>query len=148
MADAVIAALLLLVSGGIWWESARWPSDIFLGSAATMPRLFAAVLALLALSLLAGWRKGMGAAPGQVGNRAELRRIGAAVAATVAYIELLQLAGFILCTAGLVFVLQWLMGQRRGRVLAAVSIAFPVLSYILFGLVLAVPLPDGILTWR
>lgn len=148
MADAIIALLLLLISGGVYWESARWPGDLFLGSAATMPRLVAGALALLACSLLAGWWQGLGAAPGEVGTAAELRRIAAAAAATTAYILLLETVGFILCTAGLALVLQWLMGQRDGRVLAGVSIGFPLLSYILFGMVLAVPLPDGLLAWR
>lgn len=148
VADAIIALILLAISAGVYWESGRWPSDVFVGSAATMPRAAAGILALLAFSLLAGWRKGLGAVPGEVGTAAELRRIAAATAATVAYIELLEPVGFILCTAGLIFALQWLMGQRRWAVLASVSVAFPVVCYLLFGLVLAVPLPDGLLVWR
>ncbi len=147
MADLIMAGCSYVVAAWVFIESGRWTTDIFIGSPSWMPRIVAGALILLASILLAAAVKGRGAPLGRIGDRRDLARVSLALGAALAYLALLRPVGFLISSTLLTAVLQWLMGQRRYGVLAVVSLTLPLACYLLFGKILAVPLPAGILSF-
>jgi putative tricarboxylic transport membrane protein len=68
------------------------------------------------------------------------------VAAVAGYVVLADHLGFLLTTAGLMFVLMWRLAVRP-LTAVAVAVAFMVIVHVLFAKLLRVPLPTGLLWW-
>lgn len=73
------------------------------------------------------------------------RRVSGAVAASIAYVLVFVPLGALLATIGYAIALLRLQGRTTRREVAAVAIAFPLGVYLLFDVVLSVPLPAGLL---
>lgn len=63
------------------------------------------------------------------------------LAASVLYIALLKLTGYVVLTPFLVGYVSWYLGYRNIRVLAVTSVAFSILTWVIFRFLLGVALP-------
>lgn len=112
------------------------------------PWLFPAVIGiLLAVALGASvlTSRGFRRIRGSIGRR-DVASVFGAVAAVVLYILLAEPVGYVVTTALLMFGLFTLLGVRL-PIGAATALVFAGASYHLFGVLLRVPLPWGILGW-
>lgn len=141
MADRVVALLLLLVSGWVFYDSARWPADLFIGGPAMMPRILAGILAVQAVLL------GARPAPAGAGEEGPVHagRVAAGVAVAFAYYWAIPRLGFVSSSLAALALLQALMGERRWLRMVALSAAFVSVTYVVFGILLHIPFPEGAL---
>ncbi|MGY6411890.1 MAG: tripartite tricarboxylate transporter TctB family protein [Alkalilacustris sp.] len=152
--DALLGALLIVFGGLLAWQSRGFPSvpGQQIGAAA-FPTLIAAGFALCGLVLLAsGLRQG-----GALAVRSDWTRDGravlsvlAVVAAVVFYLLAARSLGFIPTMALILLGLQRLFGVGWGVALAVAVLVPPGMQY-LFGTLLLVPLPWGVIEpvrWR
>ncbi len=118
-------------------------------SASTLPTLLVSVLALLGLLMLVGawreWRKGsLDAPPSQAAG--ELRsawRVWVLIGATAAYIALLPLLGYFVCTAGYIGAMALLFGNRRAVVVLPLMLLVPLVLMLFFERFMIIPLPSS-----
>jgi hypothetical protein len=136
-----IGVILFLVSVGVMLESLRYR----VGTAyEPQPGLFtfAAGLLLMGLSLTLIFKAGRGEPPkAQVlGN---LRRPAQLILGLVVYISISSYTGYLLATTILSIIVLRAMEAKRWRVIIVGSLAVAVGSYIIFKLLLGLPLPRG-----
>lgn len=137
-ATRIVAAIVFLAMGaGALWESARLqglPGSDGVGSGA-FPGLAAVALTIAALGLLSGW-----------GDRSEPLvieaplRVFAALLALIAFVVAMGQVPILAAIAVFVAVFQFVLGERRLFVLAGGTVAITVAVWVMFGLLLNVPL--------
>jgi putative tricarboxylic transport membrane protein len=143
--DFIIGCILLVVAGVYFKQS----FEIVVGLASDrlgptfFPRLLAIVLAVLALALIARATTGRSHALAPSPMRSGV--LAGVLVATIGYGLLLPWTGFLLITPLLLGAVIWVLGLRSWGKLAGVAIGITVSLYVLFKLVLGVPLPLGIL---
>ena len=146
-ADRVTAALLLAFAvafsvGALkqyqWWGSGG-PGPAF------MPFWLGLVMALLALMMLV--RSLRQQHPGEAWfPRGEgLRDLLVVLAATVAYVALLNVTGMIIGTALYLGFLVWFLGKHRWWVTLAVALGAAGFNWLVFVHWLRVPMPEGVI---
>ena len=144
--DRIGAAALLILAVGVFFAAGALPfkSMIF-------PRMITAVMALCAVLMFlrtvpikAG--KAPAAAEDPMRDAPFFRNAGNFVitfAAFVAYIFAIGILGYFVSTAILIVALALALGFRNLRLLAAATVGFLVLVYVVFILVFERPLPHG-----
>lgn len=156
LTDVVVGGVLLLVGVGVLLATAQLrgggPTDP-LG-----PRGFPGLLgvgfllvgiAVIVSSVRNARRAGAGEVARDAGDEdddgpALKLRLALASAAVVLYVVVLPVAGFLLTTAAFVAGVIWLQGGARTRPFVAMVIGFPAAVYVLFSVLLGVPLPPGV----
>jgi putative tricarboxylic transport membrane protein len=78
-------------------------------------------------------------------NKKDLPIVLGVIGMILLYILLLEIAGFILSTMLFLFFCSFVLGYKRHIVNGIMSVAFPILIYLLFNSFLQVKLPQGIL---
>lgn len=121
-------------------------------SANTLPTLLVIVLAVLgALMLIGAWREWRRAAPATpqapagaiVAAQGTGWRVALLVGATAAYIVLLPLLGYYLCTALYFLAMALLFGNRRPLVLLLLTLLVPLALMLFFEKFMIIPLPSA-----
>jgi putative tricarboxylic transport membrane protein len=141
------AGLLAAAGAAVLFDSRGYPPSLAEGAPgpAFFPRLLAGLLIAFAAWLaIRAWR---GAKEGGSGEsaRPRIRRPGVwiAVAWIAAFLLVWPLLGTVLSVPLLVAGLMWLTGERSWRTLVSVPIAFAGFIYLVFMVLLGVPLPAG-----
>lgn len=147
--DLVAAAALLLAGLAALWWSAYWPMGTLrlLGPGA-MPAL-ASLLIVIPMAVLLARKLMQPRVPAEIvehdnGAAGGWLRIAVSVAALLVYAAALRPVGFLAATVVLMMGLYALVAPRRklrSALIAGVPVA--VATYVLFDLVLRVPLPGG-----
>jgi putative tricarboxylic transport membrane protein len=146
-ADRVTAALLLAFAvafsvGALkqyqWWGSGG-PGPAF------MPFWLGLVMALLALGMLLRSLKQKDPGAAWLPRGEGLRDMLVVLAATVAFIALLNVTGMVIGTALYLAFLVRYLGRHRWRVTVAVALAAAAFNWLVFVHWLRVPMPEGML---
>ena len=141
------AGLLAAVGAAVLLDSRGYPPSLAEGAPgpAFFPRLLAVLLIACAAWLaIRAWRgareRGSGAGAGS-----RVRRLGlwVAVAWIAAFLLVWPRLGTVLSVPLLVVGLMWLTGERSWRTLVSVPLAFAGFIYLVFMVLLGVPLPTG-----
>ena len=138
------AGLLAVAGAAVLLDSRGYPPSLAEG--APGPAFFPRLLAVLLIAC-AAWlaiRAWGGATPG-VGAGSRIRRLGlwVAVAWIAAFLLVWPRLGTVLSVPLLVVGLMWLTGERSWRTLVSVPLAFAGFIYLVFMVLLGVPLPTG-----
>jgi hypothetical protein len=142
-ADLIAAGALVALAAVIVWQSTLWPAAVAVsGNAVAMPRALAAAMLGSAVLLVLLRPPPRSAADDAAGR--PLRAI-LGIAATIGLALLLQPLGLILAGIPYLLTLQ-AFGRAPGRLAFAVAIGMPVVIWIIFAMMLRVPLPAGLLS--
>lgn len=147
-ADLAVSALLVATAIATFLASAdfagtKLATDV---GPARFPRIYAAVLVLLALILAVKALRRPApavATPPSPMARQALLRVGAGIGICVVCFVAMQFLGFILGSVLQLMALMVLMGRRRPVQTALIAVALTAAVYLLFSLGLHVPLPAG-----
>lgn len=137
------AGLLAAVGAAVLLDSRGYPPSLTEGAPgpAFFPRLLAALLIASAAWLaIRAWRKGLGA---EASTRIQPLGVWIAVTWIAAFLLVWPLLGTVLSVPLLVVGLMWLTGERSWRTLVSVPLAFAGFIYLVFMVLLGVPLPAG-----
>lgn len=154
----VEAGLLAAAGAAVLLDSRAYPPSLTEGAPgpAFFPRLLAALLIACAAWLaIRAWRNGSGAersrgnaasdsaAGGGAGTR--IQRLGVPIAVTwiASFLLIWPVLGTVVSVPLLVVGLMWLTGERSWRTLVSVPLAFAGFIYLVFMVLLGVPLPAG-----
>ena len=135
--------LLAAVGAAVLLDSRGYPPSLAEGAPgpAFFPRLLAVLLIACAAWLaIRGWRRGSGE---EAGRRIPLLGVWIAVAWIAAFLLVWPWLGTVLSVPILVVGLMWLTGERSWRTLVSVPLAFAGFIYLVFMVLLGVPLPAG-----
>jgi len=135
-----LAAFVLLEAGQLSFGSMRVPRTAF------FPVILATLLLILSLILLGQALRG--APPGRGPERIEAEgwyRIGATLVTLVGFALALERLGFLLSTLLLMVLLLRAIESLAWRKVLAVALVTSLVAYGLFGWLLGIPLPAGIL---
>jgi putative tricarboxylic transport membrane protein len=132
-----------------------------------LPRLLAIILMFLSAWLIVDGARQMGgkhakdAASGAAWERAEdepipptpaadtgKRRVLLIVAAMALYVGLMPLIGYEIGSVLFFLAMLWIAGQRRPVMLIVQAVGTMIVLYVLFGVILGINLPEGILSLR
>ena len=135
--------LLAAIGAAVLLDSRGYPPSLTEGAPgpAFFPRLLAVLLIACAAWLaIRAWRQGSG-----VEARSRIPRLGVwiAVAWIAAFLLVWPRLGTVLSVPLLVVGLMWLTGERSWRILVTVPLAFAGFIYLVFMVLLGVPLPTG-----
>lgn len=110
------------------------------------PNILVGVMVVLSLALLVrGWRNAPSPIFKQSVKRSNVLRVVGLMALLVVFIVLLQYVGFAISSFLFVLSLQLVLGERRPVRLFALAISVTLVMYVVFVLLLRVPLPRGLL---
>ena len=135
--------LLAAIGAAVVLDSRSYPPSLTEGAPgpAFFPRLLAVLLIACAVWLaIRAWRKGSRA---EAGSRIPHLGVWIAVAWIAAFLLAWPRLGTVLSVPLLVVGLMWLTGERSWRVLVSVPLAFAGFVYLVFMVLLGVPLPAG-----
>jgi hypothetical protein len=135
-----LAAFVLLEAGKLSFGSMRVPRTAF------FPVILATLLLMLSLILLGQALRG--APTGRGSERIEAEgwfRIGATLVTLIGFALALERLGFLLSTLLLMVLLLRAIESLEWHKVFAVALATFLVAYALFGWLLGIPLPDGIL---
>jgi putative tricarboxylic transport membrane protein len=142
-ADALAAGGVLLLAAVAAWEAGKLP----LGTASNPGPGFLPWWVAVTLGLLAILRLGQAwiarPAPDTGGPDRRVVAVAGFVVALAAYVALLELLGYPLCTFLLVLVVLRLVEPRRWPVALGVAAAAAIASFVVFAVWLKVPLPPS-----
>ena len=135
--------LLAAAGAAVLLDSRGYPPSLTEGAPgpAFFPRLLAALLIACAAWLaIRAWRKGSGES---AGTRIQPLGVWIAVTWIAAFLLAWPRLGTVLSVPLLVVGLMWLTGERSWRTLVSVPLAFAGFIYLVFMVLLGVPLPAG-----
>ena len=135
--------LLAAIGAAVLLDSRGYPPSLADGAPgpAFFPRLLAGLLIACAAGLaIRAWRKG---ARAEAGTRIPRLGVWIAVAWIAAFLLAWPRLGTVLSVPLLVVGLMWLTGERSWRTLVSVPLAFAGFVYLVFMVLLGVPLPAG-----
>ena len=145
--NIVVAAVLLALAGYIFVTASTLPfGTIRVPQTAFFPKTLAVLLAIFAVILLA--RALAGSEALSRAERIETEgwiRIGITLAALAGFAFALERLGFLLTTFLLMIILLRAIEAQKWRKVVVVALATALISYAIFYLLLAVPLPAGLL---
>ena len=140
-----ISIVLLLVSVAMFFGASKMPTVDGPMGAGTWPKILAVCMSLLAvLLLIQSLRDHSGAASPFVMSLG-LKRVLIGIVIMLVFCVLLKLFGFIIASVFMIPAIMALMGERRPLVLAGVTAGVLVFIYVVFAMVLNLPLPKGTL---
>jgi hypothetical protein len=143
-ADAYAALLFLALAVAIYVASGGLPDPGGSGPGpAFFPRVIAACIAVLAVVQLGQSVLHSDATVHEVTSTVAKRVVVPAVL-LVAYVATLPTLGFVVGTVVFMAVLQWYSGVESARVIAAFSLGITVVLQYVFGSLLHIPLPEGV----
>jgi hypothetical protein len=147
--EAVLGILAIAVAGGYYREAARIQKSMLADAVGAdgVPRLLAVALGIVGVLLVVRGvvRGAAGAAPGP-GLSTHLRAAGL-LAILAGFVIATPVAGYPLAIAGLIAAVALYAGARPGGALAAIAVAGAAVFWLVFGVILGVPLPAGVLRW-
>ena len=135
--------LLAAIGAAVLLDSRGYPPSLTEGAPgpAFFPRMLAVLLIACAAWLpVRAWRKGSGS---QAESRIPRLGVLIAVAWIAAFLLVWPWLGTVLSVPLLVVGLMWLTGERSWRTLVSVPLAFAGFIYLVFMVLLGVPLPAG-----
>ena len=135
--------LLAAIGAAVLLDSRGYPSSLTEGAPgpAFFPRLLAVLLIACAAWLaIRTWRKGSRV---EAGSRIPRLGVWIAVAWIAAFLLIWPRLGTVLSVPLLVVGLMWLTGERSWRTMVSVPLAFAGFIYLVFMVLLGVPLPTG-----
>jgi putative tricarboxylic transport membrane protein len=145
--DVIAGALLIIVGIGVGIESIR----LKLGTPLTpQPGFFPFIgsvllIGLAVILLVQGLRRRDGSAQSSGEVVGELRRPLVLIVSLCVYTAALKYVGYVLPTMVLVAVILRVLGVMSWKVLTVTSLGLSVVAYLLFGRVLGIDLPRGVL---
>lgn len=143
-ADTYAALLFLALSAGIYAVSGGFPAPTGSGPGpAFFPRAIAACIAVLAVGQIAKSQLHSDETAHEV-TWGATKRVLVPVALLVAYVAALPTLGFVVGTVVFMAVLQWYSGVESVGVIVGFSLVFTVVLQYVFGSLLHIPLPEGI----
>jgi len=80
--------------------------------------------------------------PAQFFSKKSLFSAGSVLAGVLIFITAVDMLGFLAWSAIFLFVLQWILGEKRLKINILISIGFPLILYLLFSVGLGVILPS------
>lgn len=138
--DAVLAIVLILVGAYAFFESAKFPNiAAHFPQRISMLLMFLSVLLLLA-DLYTRKREGTGNAE-KTGSHRNVFLLSGAIAV---YILILDKAGYIASTIGLMLAVMYALGYRSGKKAVLVAVCSVLAAFAVFRFLLGVPLPLGV----
>lgn len=146
--DGLIGAVLLLLSLAVLWHVQGFPPAPGQNyGPAVFPTVIAMGLALASLALIwqgFGQRRALLEVSDGLRSGRHLLAFAVLIVGAVLYVLLVDRLGFIVCSVGLLVVLQWACGVQWGMNLA-VALAATLAIHTAFYKLLKVPLPWGLL---
>ncbi len=146
--DRIIGSLLLLLALAYYWLT--YGIEVGLASDLLGPTFFPRTLAILLVVASAALvvrslraRRGEGEEPPPAGDAPH--RLVWTLALTVAYLLLLPRAGYLLLTPVYLGAFAYLLGYRSWKPLVGTAVGVTVALYLIFGRMLGVRLPRGVL---
>lgn len=142
--DIAISLILFVVAGAMFSAAGKLPEVDGAIGVGTWPRILSVVLFLLAAMLLfqalAGASKGED--PFDV-HSPGFRRVLIGVGILAAYCVLLEFLGFLIASAFMIPAVMRLMGEKRPWMLAGLTAAVLAAIYVIFSMVLRLPMLQG-----
>lgn len=138
--DAILALVLIFVGVYAFFESATFPSI-----AAHFPQRIALLLVVLSSMLLvsAFFSRKTGSMSSGKGS---YRNVSLLVGSIALYALILDKIGYAVSTVGLMLTVMYAFGYRSGKKAFLVSVCSVLAAFIVFRLLLGVPLPLGVFT--
>ena len=147
-ADRIVGALLVVLGGGAWALTMRFPESGGLVGPASLPRLVASLL--MAKGALLAWKAQRAVRGGtaraviwQPGFRARLAAALGSIAVFIALLQNVPALGFPLLAPPLMIVLGWIFGARNGWAIVLLSLAVCEGAYLFFHGWLGLMLPPS-----
>lgn len=141
--DIVSSLLLIPLCLYVFYESGRWPIIPDLGNPAWIPRGVATCLLMASGLLFLRALQGRSLAlPSRLGGT-DRARVFWVAALTGVYVVGIERLGFIATTIPYLFGFSLALGERRWGRLTLFAVVVPVVTYLVFGTALNVPLPRG-----
>ncbi len=148
-ADKIIGLIMLVFAGFVIEESMRMPQEggNFEPGIRFLPFWLGVLMAILSVLLMvSAWRKSAeGVAKRLLPNRQALISIMLLVAGLAVYIFLLETLGFLIDTLLFNTFLMAVVMRAQWKMALSVAVSSSVALYVLFRILLAVPLPKNIL---
>jgi len=141
--DGALGLLLLALAGGYYAAAAAIPPSTLADAVGPggLPKMYGIVLGALALGLLARGRRPDAGGP-DISVRL-LVRVAGLLALGVVYLLVFPWAGYPVSIAGLIVGTTYYQGGRVDRRVIAVGVMGAVLLWLLFAVLLGIPLPSG-----
>ena len=139
--DRALGLAALALSGVYYWMSASLPQSRLADAvgAAGLPKIYALLLALLALILIVRsrgpWDLGFGVR--------DLSRVGGMVAIGIAYVVLVPWLGYLLSIAALILATTYYQGGSLNRSVVVVALGGGIFFWLLFVVFMGMPQPAG-----
>lgn len=147
--DTVLGVVTVAVAGIYWQQATTIPQSLLSDAVGAdgVPRMIALGMGLSGL-LLAGRSvfRPAAAHDDDLPKSAHIRAAGL-MGILVAYLLAVPALGYVLSVAGLIAAVAVYAGGRFGPVLAATAAIGAVAFWLMFKLLLGVPMPTGFLTW-
>lgn len=142
--DIAISAILMVVAAAMFIASGSLPEVDGAIGAGTWPRVLSAALFLLAVLLMFQGVTDRSGTPSPFDIHSPgFRRVLISVGIIVVFCILLKFLGFMLASAFLIPAIMRLMDEKRIPVLAGVTAGVLVFIYVVFSLILKLPLLQG-----
>lgn len=142
--DIAISAVLMVVAAAMFTAAGDLPEVDGAIGAGTWPRALSAALFLLSvLLMLQGLTNHSGSASPFDIHSPGFRRVLIGVGIIAVFCVLLKFLGFLLASAFMIPAIMRLMDERRIPVLAGMTAGVLAAIYIIFSLILKLPLPQG-----
>lgn len=142
--DIAISAILMVVAAAMFVAAGSLPEVDGAIGAGTWPRVLSVVLFLLAALLMLQGLADRSSAPAPFNIHSPgFRRVLIGVGIIAVFCILLKFLGFMLASVFLIPAVMRLMGEKRIPVLAGVTAGVLVFIYVVFSLILRLPLLQG-----
>jgi putative tricarboxylic transport membrane protein len=141
--DTLVALLLFLVGGYVFYEAGSWPRLPDLGNPGWIPCGVAVCLLAATVMMLVRALRGRSLTLPSRLEGADRSRVLWVAALTAAYVGVMNYLGFIASTIPYLAGFGAALGERQWARLAFFSLVVPVAIYLIFDSTLDVPLPRG-----
>lgn len=144
--DTALGLLLLALAAGYYALAAAIPAGDLSDAVgpAGLPKVYAVVLAVLALTLIARSIRARALAAGPPVTRRQLARAGGMLAIGAVYIAIIPFTGYLLTMAGLLVGTAYYQGGRLDRRVLLVGVIGAAVLWVVFVQVLGVDHPRGL----